>query len=116
NALAAGDHPGPVHRVGTVNLLVQLSRPLSDNALVECIALAAEARTAALLQLHVPSRRSFRSATGTGTDCIVVAAPEGPGGERYPGKHTALGAALGRAVRDATARGGRRWLEEMSAR
>ena len=115
NALAAGDSPGPL-RVGTINLLVQLATPLSEPALVETIALAAEARTAAVLEVRVPSRRSLRAATGTGTDCIVVAAPEAPGGARYAGKHTALGALVGAAVREATARGVRRWLEERRSR
>ncbi|WP_257453744.1 adenosylcobinamide amidohydrolase [Archangium lipolyticum] len=116
NALAAGDEPGPLRRVGTINLLCQLSRPLSEGALVEAVALAAEARTAALMEARVPSRRSLRVATGTGTDCIVVAAPEGPGGEAYVGKHTRFGSLLGGAVREATARGVRRWLEERGLR
>ncbi|WNG37162.1 adenosylcobinamide amidohydrolase [Archangium violaceum] len=116
NALAAGDEPGPLRSVGTINLLCQLSRPLSEGALVEAVALAAEARTAALMEARVPSRRSLRAATGTGTDCIVVAAPEGPGGETYVGKHTRLGSLLGGAVREATARGVRRWLDERGIR
>ena len=115
NALAAGDPPGPL-RVGTINLLVQLATPLSEPALVETIALAAEARTAAVLEARVSSRRSLRAATGTGTDCIVVAAPEAPGRARYAGKHTALGALVGAAVREATGRGVRRWLEERGRR
>jgi len=112
NAVAGGDAPGLMRPVGTINLLVQLSRPLSEAALVEAIALAAEARTAAVLEARLPSRRSLRAATGTGTDCIVVAAPEAPGGARYVGKHTAPGALVGAAVREATGRGVRRWLDE----
>ncbi len=115
NALAAGDPPVG-RRVGTINLLVQLARPLSEGALVEAVALASEARTAALMELRVRSSRSLRPATGTGTDCIVVVAPEGPGGARYAGKHTALGAAIGAAVREATGRGARRWLSEREGR
>jgi len=48
-----------------------------------------------------------RTATGTGTDCIVVAAP--PGAQDYAGLHTAQGEALGRAVFDAVARGAAEW-------
>jgi adenosylcobinamide amidohydrolase len=112
NALAAGDGPWPARRVGTINLLVTLERPLSENALLETMALAAEARAAALLDARVRSRQSTRPATGTGTDCIVVAAPEGTGVERYAGKHTALGAAVGAAVREATFRGALAWVAE----
>jgi adenosylcobinamide amidohydrolase len=112
NALAAGDPPRRLARVGTINLLVQVSRPLDEGALVEAVALAAEARTAALLEARVPSRASGRAATGTGTDCIVVAAPEARDGERWVGKHTPLGALVGASVREAVARGVAAWLGE----
>jgi adenosylcobinamide amidohydrolase len=117
NALAAGDSPGPL-RPGTINVLVQVSQPLDDGALVEALALAAEARTAAVLAARVPSRRSTRLATGTGTDCLVVAAPERPGvaAARYAGKHTRLGALVGAAVEEAVARGCERWLADEAAR
>ena len=59
---------------------------------------------------------SGRPATGTGTDCIVVAAPvtvmESRGRGCFAGKHTAIGAAIGSAVSGAVARGVARWLEE----
>ncbi|HZS41348.1 MAG TPA: adenosylcobinamide amidohydrolase [Polyangia bacterium] len=117
NALAAGDPPGPLLRaVGTINVVVQTSCALAEPALVEVCALAAEARTAALLERRVPSRRSGRPSTGTGTDCIVIAAPDEKSGERWAGKHTALGALVGAAVRAATERGVDRWLAEFGAR
>lgn len=117
NALAAGDPPGPL-AVGTINVLAQVSHPLDDGALAEALALAAEARTAAVLQAAVPSQRSNEWATGTGTDCIVVAAPDDPGvtRERFVGKHTQLGALLGGAVREAVLRGALRWQAEQPAR
>jgi adenosylcobinamide amidohydrolase len=111
NALAVGDAPGPL-RVGTINVLVQVSQPLGDAALAEALALASEAKTAAVLEAAVPSRRSDRLATGTGTDCLVIAAPEGGVAERWVGKHTLLGALIGGAVRKAVARGAARWLLE----
>lgn len=117
NALSAGDPPGAGARVGTINLLVQASQPLAEPALVEAVALAAEARTAAVLAAGIPSRRSGAPATGTGTDCIAAAAPErGGSAEAYAGKHTQLGALIGAAVREATARGVRRWLDERRPR
>jgi adenosylcobinamide amidohydrolase len=120
NALAVGDPPahraGPT--VGTINVLCQISTPLSEEALVEALALAAEARTAAMLDARVPSLVSGRMASGTGTDCIVVAAPalDRPGREALPpiayaGKHTALGALIGETVREAVGRGVARRLE-----
>jgi adenosylcobinamide amidohydrolase len=119
NALACGDPPIGLRAVGTINVLCQVSRPLVEEALVEAIALTAEARTAALYERAVKSRVSERLATGTGTDCIVVAAPrrepragERHGAERYVGKHTPLGALIGRGVHEAVGRGVDRWLAE----
>ena len=93
---------------GTVNILARLDAPLSEGALVEALSLVAEARTAAVME-HGPDARGGR-ATGTGTDCILVAAP--PGAGRHAGKHTPLGTALGRAVYEAVAAGTRAWMEE----
>jgi adenosylcobinamide amidohydrolase len=122
NALTVGDPPGPlIAAVGTINLVCAVSTPLSLPALVEATALVAEARTAAVLAHPIASRRSGRPATGTGTDCTVVAAPldgaaslDGAAPVRYVGKHTALGALLGAAAHEACARGVTRWLSEVA--
>jgi adenosylcobinamide amidohydrolase len=116
NALAAGDPPGPLRPVGTINVLVHLSHPLDEGGLAEALAIAAEARTAAVLEGRVPSRRSSQLATGTGTDCIVVAAPEAGEPLRWVGKHTVAGALVGGAVRESVARGVRRWIADEVAR
>jgi adenosylcobinamide amidohydrolase len=115
NALRVGDPPGLAARVGTINLLCQLSTPLSEEALVEAVAVAAQARTLAVLEAGVASRRSGLPATGTGTDCLVVAAPEGRDRQPYAGLHTALGHVLGAAVHEAVARGAAEWLAEQAA-
>ena len=116
NALRIGDPTdagaGPTRRVGTINLVVSLSRPLAPAAQLEALSLAAEARTAAILDAQVASVRSGAPATGTGTDCIVVAAPLERQGGAYAGKHTAIGEVVGAAVYDAVHAGARRWLEE----
>jgi len=116
NALAAGDPPGPMRPVGTINILVQLSRPLDESALVEALSVATEARTAAVIEARVPSRRSSLTATGTGTDCIVVAAPEAGEALRWVGKHTVAGALVGGVVREAVTRGCKRWIADEVAR
>ncbi|MDB4967595.1 MAG: hypothetical protein JWN44_3284 [Myxococcales bacterium] len=115
NALAAGDPPGPL-RVGTINVLLQLSHGLDEGGLAEAMALAVEARTAAVLEARVPSRRSNAWATGTGTDCVVVAAPEAGEPLRWVGKHTVAGALAGSCVREAVRRGVRRWIADEVAR
>lgn len=116
NALRAGDPPGAAGRIGTINLVCQLSEPLSELARLEAMSIAAEARTAAVLETGIASRRSGERATGTGTDCIVVAAPEHPDGARYAGKHTIAGHLVGASVYDAVRRGARRWLRSRAGR
>jgi adenosylcobinamide amidohydrolase len=112
NALSIGDLPGPSARIGTINLLCHVSAPLSEEALVEALSLAAEARTAAVLSANVQSLRTGRPATGTGTDCIVMAAPAFPEGAPYAGKHTPLGYVIGASVFEAVRRGAMQWKEE----
>lgn len=117
NALRAGDpveHDPPA--AGTINVLCCVSLPLADEALVETTAMVAEARTLAVLEGGVASRRSGRPATGTGTDCIVVAAPRGAPGVAFAGKHTVLGHLIGVAVADAVGQGVRAWLAAHGAR
>src|SRR5207237_10770827 len=80
------------------------------------LGLAAEARTAAVLEARVPSRRTGKPATGTGTDCIVVAAPDAGARLAYAGKHTPIGALAGGVVREAVERGVRRWIAAEIAR
>jgi len=112
NALRAGDPTTavPVQRAGTINVLCVLPFPVEDQTLVEALALAAEARTVAVLDGGILSRASGLPATGTGTDCLVVAAPSGVPRARWAGKHTALGHLVGAAVADAVGAGVHAWL------
>ena len=116
NALRVGDPLGPVARIGTINVVCQMSQPLAEEGLIEALSIAAEARTLAVLEAGVRSRVSAAPATGTGTDCIVVAAPERARGAVYAGKHTAIGHVVGAAVHAAVARGAAEWLEEFQRR
>jgi adenosylcobinamide amidohydrolase len=134
NALRIGDPTRVGPPVDTINVLCAVSLPLDDLALLEALALAVEARTTAMLEAGVASRVSGLAATGTGTDCVVLAVPQGAdaagngsghitaggfvaaqghdqGGtpRAYAGKHTAVGAAIGGAVLAAVARGVAEW-------
>jgi adenosylcobinamide amidohydrolase len=115
NALRVGDAPGPLAAavpVGTINVLCELSAPLTEEAALEALSLAVEARTAAVLEAGFPSRRSGQPATGTGTDCLALAWPAGAPEREYAGKHTAVGHVAGRSVYDAVRAGVRAWLQE----
>ncbi len=97
---------------GTINLAVKIEAALTDAALLEAFSLTAEARTAAVLSVGLQTPQGL--ATGTGTDCIAVAAQPGTGA--YAGKHTAVGEAIGRAVFDAVQAGAAEWMAENRGR
>jgi adenosylcobinamide amidohydrolase len=105
NALRVGDS-ATVDSVppGTINLIVAINQALSASAMVEAIQIATEARVAAVTEAGVRSTRSGKPATGTGTDCIVVACRDDSPAHEYCGKHTSLGELIGRAALASCAR------------
>lgn len=112
NALRAGDLPGSSGRIGTINVLCRISTALTPEAQLEALSLASEARTLAVMEANVPSRRSGLASTGTGTDCTVIASPLSPKMIGYAGKHTAVGHVVGAAITAAIREGIGRWLRE----
>lgn len=94
---------------GTINIAVILDHGLTETAQIEALTIAAQARTAAVIDSGVRLANGAQI-TGTGTDCIALAAP--PGDQAFAGLHTATGEALGRAVRDAVAQGCAGWIAE----
>lgn len=65
------------------------------------------------MNAHV--QRAGVEVTGTGTDCIVIAAPRGEDRASFAGLHTALGEAVGKAVYNATADGVKTWRKDFDA-
>jgi adenosylcobinamide amidohydrolase len=116
NALRAGDPPGPYARIGTINVLCRVDVALSTAASLEALAIATEAKTAAMLESGVMSGRSGQPATGTGTDCVVIASPKAQACAPYAGKHTDVGAAIGAAVLEVVRQGARVWKAERGLR
>ena len=91
----------PVHAVpGTINTILIFNWPLQPNALTRAVATMTEAKTAALMELAVPSRYSPHLATGTGTDQFCLASPLDAARKpkTWTGKHAKLGEILARAV------------------
>jgi adenosylcobinamide amidohydrolase len=86
----------PVRVPGTINILIHVSQALSEAAMIETISIATQARTLAVIEAFVP--RGGVQVTGTGTDCIVVAAPQEGDAANFAGLHTAIGEAVGKAV------------------
>jgi len=109
NAERVGHRRQPAHPAyGTVNIAAALAPGLSQAGLIEALSVAVQARTAAILDTDI--RVGDRRATGTGTDCLAIAAPEGA--VDYAGLHTEIGEALGRAVYDAVRAGAEAWKTE----
>jgi adenosylcobinamide amidohydrolase len=107
NAEAVGSrlpwHPADY---GTINLLVATDAPLTETAMLEAMSIAVQARTAAVMGAGLQLATGL--ATGTGTDCVALACPSGE--VRYAGLHTAVGEAIGAAVRRAIAGAATDWV------
>lgn len=91
-------------KVGTINILLGCSRPLTPAAMAEAIMMATEAKVAALIDLQLLSPVSGNMATGTGTDAIAITSPAVSNNEpaiEFVGKHTIIGETLARLVIDA---------------
>lgn len=97
---------------GTINVALRLAQPMSQVALLEAMSIAVQARTAAVMDAGL--RLPAGIATGTGTDCVAVACPDGD--TPYAGLHTAIGEAAGRAVYQAVSRGAQDWMQDYSPR
>ncbi|MBL8216293.1 MAG: adenosylcobinamide amidohydrolase [Bryobacterales bacterium] len=106
NAMRVGDPLKPPGSWGTINLLVASSVALTPEAALEALALVSEAKTAAM--------RDLGPHTGTGTDYMAIAWPCAGAPQPYAGKHTAQGAAIGRAAYQAVHRGASLWLKEFA--
>ena len=75
--------------------------------LVRAATLVTEGKSAAVLDLRMPSLQSAGLATGTGTDQLAIAAPLARGDEwerHWAGSHNTLGELLGRATHEAVTR------------
>jgi adenosylcobinamide amidohydrolase len=100
---SAANPPSERWHAGTVNIALHTAVPLTQAAMFEALSIVAQARTAAIMDLGI-SLIDGRKLTGTGTDCIVVAAPAGPHALKHCGLHTALGRLIGETTYSATRR------------
>ena len=99
--------PAAAGACGTINLVCATDAALGEPAQLEALSVATQARTAAVIEAG--HRVETGIATGTGTDCIVLACL--PGEAPYAGTHTAVGEAIGRAVYNAVRAGVAEWVE-----
>lgn len=92
---------------GTINLLVAVDAALTEAAQLEALTIAVQARTVAVIEAGL--RLATGLATGTGTDCAVLACD--PGATPHAGLHTAVGEAVGAAARTALTLAVADWLD-----
>lgn len=91
---------------GTINVAIRLNVGLTQAALLESMSIAVQARTAAVMDVSLAVQNGI--ATGTGTDCVAVASPEGD--VCFAGLHTEIGEAIGQAVYTAVHDGAHHWM------
>ncbi len=110
NARAAGDEAeyrellSEVKSGGTINTIVICNTPLTLQAAMEALMIAAGAKARVLQEMGVKSRVSDAIATGTGTDSSVIIYPDSKNQAeeiKYAGMHTITGELIARSVMNA---------------
>ena len=103
NAMRMSKDIGLYYKAGTINIIIMSNRKLSKKAMARAIITATEAKTAALQDMDIRSAYSplKHSATGTGTDNILVV--QGSTGTMIDqtGGHTKAGELIAKSVYEA---------------
>ncbi|WP_462409698.1 adenosylcobinamide amidohydrolase [Neobacillus sp. Marseille-QA0830] len=87
---------------GTINTWIFVNGTLTDEAFIQSIMTATEAKTKALHDLQIQDRVTGTIATGTSTDSILVAATQAGRKLEFAGTITPLGTMIGKAVYQCT--------------
>ncbi|WP_338753283.1 heme ABC transporter ATP-binding protein [Bacillus sp. FJAT-52991] len=87
---------------GTINIWVFANAHLSEEAFVQAIMTATEAKVKALFDREVTDPLTGTFATGTSTDSILIAATQRGTKQEFAGTITSLGKAIGKAVYEST--------------
>lgn len=91
-----------VQMIGTINTWVIINGKLSDEAFVQGMMTATEAKSKALQSEHVIDKLSNTIATGTPTDSLLIAATQQGELMQYAGPLTEVGKVIGKGVFEAT--------------
>ncbi|KZE64291.1 hypothetical protein AWM68_14475 [Fictibacillus phosphorivorans] len=87
--------------VGTINIWIFIEGVLTDEAFVQAMMTATEAKTSALSTYNVLDPLSKTVATGTSTDSICIGSTQSGTHMRYAGTITPVGKAIGKGVFEA---------------
>lgn len=87
---------------GTINIWIFVSGEMTEEAFIQSIMTATEAKTKALHDLEIRDSLSGTVATGTSTDSIMVASTQRGHKLEYAGTITPLGRIIGKGVHQCT--------------
>ncbi|MDQ0413302.1 iron complex transport system ATP-binding protein [Mesobacillus stamsii] len=87
---------------GTINTWIYISGELTEEAFIQSIITATEAKTKALHDLEIRDSLSGTVATGTSTDSILIASSQRGQKLEYAGTITPLGQIIGKGVYECT--------------
>ena len=87
---------------GTINTWVFVNGELTEEAFIQSIITATEAKTKAMHDLEIRDRLTGTIATGTSTDSILIAASQRGEKLDYAGTITVLGRVIGKGVHECT--------------
>ncbi len=96
---------------GTINTWMFISAELTEEAFLQAIVTATEAKTVALRESKVLDQQTNTLATGTSTDSILVAATQKGAKLEFAGPITKLGSQIGALVYQATNEALKNYLE-----
>lgn len=100
-------------KIGTINTMVFIDAHFNDGALVNGIMSATEGKVKALQDLQVKDPLSNTLASGTSTDCLLLAVTQY--GERtpYAGSGTPVGKGIGEVVYEATVKAVKKYVKRV---
>ncbi|BCB03896.1 adenosylcobinamide amidohydrolase [Bacillus sp. KH172YL63] len=99
------------YKPGTINTWVFINGHLSDEAYIEALVTATEAKVRALQDMDVRDKRTGTLATGTPTDSILIASNQKGEIEPFAGPITPFGKLIGRGVYEVTKKAIQRYGE-----
>ncbi|MYL46352.1 ATP-binding cassette domain-containing protein [Virgibacillus halodenitrificans] len=83
---------------GTINTWIFINGKLSEEAFIQAVITATEAKAKVLQELDIRDKRTNTVATGTSTDSILIAATQSGADLPYAGTATELGELIGKSV------------------
>ena len=98
----ASEHIWEEEKIGTINTWVFINGQLSEEAFIQAVMTATEAKAKALFDERIPDPVTNTPATGTSTDSILISATQRGEMFAYAGTITPLGKAIGQAVYECT--------------